>query len=99
MQWQSLGGEKNQYTWDEGWSTPFLKSCRGLGEMARRGHWCQGYFTSRALMSCHWPLSDSGKASGRLCTGLKKSENEGELRGEGQKWESDVPISPSQMLG
>lgn len=50
-------------------------------------------------MSCHWPLSDSGKASGRLCTGLKKSENEGELRGEGQKWESDVPISPSQMLG
>lgn len=31
--------------------------------------------------------------------GAEKSENEGELRGEGQKWESDVPISPSQMLG
>lgn len=85
MWWQSLGGEKDQYTWDEGWSRPFLKSCRGLGEMpgtARRGQQCQGYFTSRALMSYHWPLSHCGVWGG-----------------EWVKWESDVPISPSQMLG
>lgn len=40
MWWQLLGGEKDQYTWDEGRSRPFLKLCRGLGEMpgtARRG--------------------------------------------------------------
>jgi len=36
--------------------------------------------------------------SGRLLMGLKRSE-EGQLRSKGPKWESDVPISPSQMLG